>query len=197
MNNWNLLNVRYLSGGSLNSDNMGQTPLTAKYKKTFFQSETGELRDVTDLQSKRYRRDNSVKLFFGVYNKRFVQKSHSVLCAVVDQSEYPTVTKFINTLTRKLKRKGVDRLGYVWFRDVGDEVFHKHYHVIIATTRINADLFNELFCKKKHNRYDVEFLKSPKGITKYITDKELYAANRQRSYGKSRLFPEKLKKSNE
>jgi hypothetical protein len=184
-----LLNTKYLSDGSKKSDNIGQTPIIAKYENTFVNTVTGEVRSVTDLQSKIYKRDNCLKLFFRVYTKWFVKKSHSIICAVVNQDEYDTISKFINTITRKLQRKGIDRLGYVWVRDVGKEKFHKHFHILIATTRINKVLFNELFNGKKHNRYEVQFLKTPRGMAKYITDKDLYGANKQRTYGKSRQFP--------
>jgi hypothetical protein len=188
MNSWILRNYRNLSEGSRSSDNNGQTPVTAKYEKTFVNTETGEIRSTTDLQTKIYKRDTCVKLFFDTYKKYFVKKTHSILCGVVKQEEYNSITKFIHTITRKLQRKGIDRLGYVWIRDIGDEIFHKHYHVIIATTRINPTLFHELFRKKKHNHYDMQFLKTPKGMAKYITDKDLFGAKKQRSYGKSRLF---------
>ena len=134
--------------------------------------------------------------------KYFVKKTHSILCAVVNQEEYNSITKFIHAITRKLQRRGIDRLGYVWIRDIGAEIFHKHYHVFIATTRINPTLFHELFCKKKHNHYDIQFLKTPKGMAKYITDKDLYGAAKQRTYGKSNKFPikkvikAKLKRTN-
>jgi hypothetical protein len=188
MNSWILRNYRNLSEGSTSSDNNGQTPITAKYEKTFVNTETGEVRSRTDLQTKIYKRDTCVESFFTTYKEYFVKKTHSILCAVVNQDEYNSITKFIHTLTRKLQRKGIDRLGYVWIRDIGDEIFHKHYHVIIATTRINATLFHELFCNKKHNHYDLQFLKTPKGMAKYITDKDLFGTKNQRSYGRSRKF---------
>jgi len=189
MNHWNLFNIRYLSEGSKKSDNMGQAPLTAKYKKTFLNTETGQICEITDLESKIYKRNNCLKLFFNVYTKYFVKKSLTILTAVVNDDEYPSITKFVNTVTRKLKRKGIDRLGYVWVRDVGKKKFHKHYHIIIATTKIDDGLFKELFSKKKHNHYEVQFLKTPKGMAKYIKVKDLYGANKQRTYGKSRKFP--------
>ena len=189
MNEYILLYTKYLSEGSKKSDNIGQTPIIAKYEKTFVNTVTGEVRSVTDLQSKIYKRDNCLKLFFSVYTKWFIKKSHSVICAVVNQDEYGSISKFVNTITRKLQRKGIDRLGYVWVRDVGKEKFHKHFHIIIATTRIDSFLFNELFSEKKHNRYEVQFLRTPKGMAKYITDKDLYGENKQRTYGKSRQFP--------
>jgi hypothetical protein len=168
---------------------MGQAPLTAKYKKTFLNTETGQICEITDLESKIYKRNNCLKLFFNVYTKYFVKKSLTILTAVVNDDEYPSITKFVNTVTRKLKRKGIDRLGYVWVRDVGKKKFHKHYHIIIATTKIDDGLFKELFSKKKHNHYEVQFLKTPKGMAKYIKVKDLYGANKQRTYGKSRKFP--------
>ncbi len=193
MNNWKLFNLSYLSGRSDKSDNMGQIPLTAKYQKTFVNNETGELRKVTDLESKIYKRDKNLKLFFKIYSKHFTNKKVSLLSAVVNQENYSTITKFVNTINRKLKRAGVDRLGYVWIRDVGDEIFHKHFHIIIATSRIREEIFYELFCKKKHNHYEVQFVKTIKGILKYIIDKDLFGEHKQRSYGKSRKFPIKKK----
>ena len=126
MNEWALRNIRYLSEGSNKSVNVGQTPVLEKYKKTFLNLETGELKEITDLQSKIYKRDRFTRDFFNAYLKSFSNKKVSILSAVVNQDTYPTITKFINTITRKLKRKGIERLGYFWVRDVGDKRFHKH-----------------------------------------------------------------------
>jgi hypothetical protein len=188
MNSWILRNYRNLSEGSTSSNNNGQTPITAKYEKTFVNIETGEVRSRTDLQTKMYKRDICVESFFTVYKEYYGKKTHSILCAVVNQDQYNSITKFINTITRKFKRKGIDILGYVWVRDIGDKIFHKHYHVIFATPLINAALFKEIFCNKKHNHYDIQFLKTLKGMAKYIKDKDLFGAKKQRSFGKSRLF---------
>jgi hypothetical protein len=194
MNEWALRNIRYLSEGSNKSVNVGQTPVLEKYKKTFLNLETGELKEITDLQSKIYKRDRFMRDFFNAYLKSFSNKKVSILSAVVNQDTYPTITKFINTITRKLKRKGIERLGYFWVRDVGDKRFHKHFHILLATSRISAEKFKSIFENKDHNNYDIEFLKS-KGMKSYINDKELYAANKQRAFGKSKTFPLKLNKS--
>ena len=129
MGEWALRNIRYLSEGSNKSVNKGQTSILPKYSKTYLNIETGELNEVTDLQSKIYKRDKYLRLFFNVYLKYFSNKKITILSAVVNQDTYPTITKFINTITRKLKRKGIDRLGYFWIRDVGDERFHNHFHI--------------------------------------------------------------------
>jgi hypothetical protein len=195
MGEWILRNIRYLSEGSYNSVNKGQTSILPKYSKTYLNIETGELNEVTDLQSKIYKRDKFLRLFFNVYLKYYSNKQITILSAIVNQDTYPTITKFINTITRKLKRKGINRLGYFWVRDVGEKRFHKHFHILIATSRITAEKFKDIFEKKDHNKYDVQFLKS-KGMKRYINDKELYAANKQRAFGKSKTFPLNLKNSN-
>jgi len=130
-----------------------------------------------------------LNLFLKVYRKHYVQRNISILSAVVNQDEYASISKFVNTITRKLKRKGIARLGYVWVRDVGDEIFHKHYHIIIATTSISGNKFNELFFNKKHNDYEVQYVRTLTGISDYLKGKELFGANKQRTYGKSRKFP--------
>jgi hypothetical protein len=186
---WVLKNLHYLSEGSYASDNMGQVPMRAKYKRVFLNLSTGEINEVTDLQSKLHKRDKNLHLFFDVYAKYHGSNYLSIFSMVVNQEEYPSITKFINTITRKLKRKGIERLGYVWVRDVGEEVFRKHYHVLLATSEIDAKLFRELFCKKYHNHYRVQFLKFRFGMKNYIIKKDLFGDRKHRAYGKSRLFP--------
>jgi hypothetical protein len=194
MSEWVLRNIRYLSEGSNKSVNTGQTPILPKYNKTYLNIETGELNEVSDLQSKIYKRDKFLRLFFNVYQKYYSNKKITILSAVVNQDTYPTITKFINTITRKLKRKGIDRLGYFWVRDIGDKRFHKHFHILLATSIISTEKFKSIFEKKDHSNYEIEYLKS-KGMKSYINDKELFAANKQRAFGKSKTFPLKLNKS--
>jgi hypothetical protein len=194
MSEWALRKIRYLSEGSNKSVNSGQTPILPKYQKTFLNIETGELNEITDLQSKIYKRDRFLQSFFNVYYGSNTKNKISILSAVVNQDSYPTITKFINTITRKLKRKGIDRLGYFWVRDVGDKRFHKHFHIFLATSKISAEKFKSIFEKKDNNNYEIQFLKS-KGMKRYINDKELYAANKQRAFGISKTFPLKLNKS--
>ena len=195
MKEWALRRITYLiSEGSKVSDKSGQTPMRPKYLKTFVNIETGQLSEVTDLETKIYKRNNQLRLFFKVYTTPFAKKEITIFSAVVNQDEYSTVGKFINTITRKFKRKGIERLGYVWFRDVGNIKCHKHFHILFATSRVSSKLFKKLFGSKKNNNYEVKFLKSPRGITNYLEVKELYGAKKQRAFGKSRKFPLKVNK---
>lgn len=188
MTQWQLSNIKYLSGGSIKSDNSGQIPQIAKYRKTFVNTETGELNSITDLDSKKYKRNKYFDLFQKTYAKLYKDHEVSILAIVVNQANYETISKFVNTLSRKLKRKEIDKYGYVWVRDIGDETFEKHFHLIISISRITTSQFNELFYKKNNQDYEVQFMKSEKGLIRYIKEKELFGKKRQRTYGKSREF---------
>ena len=188
MNDWILLRLNYLLEGSNQSDNTGQIPKCAKYKKTFLNLQTGQVCEITDLQSKKCKRNYFLNLFLNVYQKCFKSKTVSILGFIVYQEYYGSVTKFINTISRKLKRKGVERLGYVWVRDIGENRFEKHFHLLIATSKMDSPIFHAIFHNKRHNKYKLEFMDSMKGIKNYLKEKELYGIGKQRSFSKSRKF---------
>ena len=195
MKDWAIHGIKYLSEKSEESINVGQTPLKAKYNLTFVEKNTGLLSTTTDLDIKKKKRFNFLNSFKETYSRVYKKKEISIFTAVVNEINYPKIGKFINTITRKLKRKGIDRLGYVWVRDIGEVKFEKHYHILIATSRVTKKQFYDLFHLKKHNKYKIKFVQSPNGITKYLNDKELYAAKRQRAYHTSRKFIKPKKKA--
>ena len=183
-----LLKFEPLSGRSVISDNSGQIPKVAKYKKIFANTDSGEIREITDLDSKKYRRNVYFNLFNTSYWQPYLKKEISILAIVVNQSAYSTITKFINTISRKFKRKGINILGYIWARDIGEVKFEKHFHLIMAVSRVEKKLFKELFFKKKDSDYEVQFVNKTKGIISYVKRKELYGLEKERSYGRSRKF---------
>ena len=188
INNWALYRITYLGQSDI-SDNIGQTPQQPKVLKTFVNIDTGQLSSTTDTDQKIYKRNKMFDDFIRVYEKDLFQKKISMLSMVVNQEDYENMTKFINTISRKLKRKNIKRLGYIWIRDIGEIKFEKHFHLIMATERIDSKQFKELFSQKRHSKYEVQFLKSKTGMINYIKAKKLYGAKKQRTYGRSRRFP--------
>lgn len=188
MKNYKLWKFDVLSGASIESDNSGQNPQQAKYRKHFINLDTAVVSSITDLDSKKYKRNKNIANFTTIYRAQFKKQIVSVLSFVVNESKYPTVSQFINMLGKKLSRKAVEKLGYVWVRDVGEINFERHFHILIATTRITAKMFQELFSKKNHSYFDVEFMRNPNGLKAYMTRKELFGVKKQRSYGKSKEF---------
>jgi hypothetical protein len=193
MSHWKLRNIKYLSEGSYTSINLGQTPVREKYLKVFKHEDTGLIKCVSDLQSKIHKRNNYLNLFIGVYGKHVKDKTVTILTLVINQERYSTMTKFINTISRKLKRKGIARLGYVWVRDVGDKEY-KHFHLLLAISRINQTQFDELFCGKSQGKYEVQFKRTKRGMINYLIRKDLFAANKQRAFAKSMKFNLLIKK---
>lgn len=188
MKQYKLWRFEVLSGASIESDKSGQIPQKAKYRKHFVNLETAEVSSITDLDSRKFKRNKHLTNFTNAYKTLFKNQDISILTFAVNQSTYNSVSKFLNMLGKKLRRKQVEKLGYVWVRDVGDIRFDRHFHVLIATSRITAEMFKGLFSKKRHSFYDVEFLENPKGMRDYLKKKDLYGIKRQRSYGKSKEF---------
>ena len=193
-----LYSLRYFSRGSNNSDNIGHTPLLPKYEKTFLNLEYGDLVTTNDLQSKIYKRNRKLNLFKEVYQPYFQNYEVTILGLVVDVNEYPKISKFLNSLSKKLQRKGIDKLGYVWVRDIGDKKFERHFHLLLATSRISKDTFKSLFEKKKSNAFSCILINAVGGMKNYLIKKDLYGGKNQRSYGSSKQFksPISSKKAN-
>jgi hypothetical protein len=185
MTNYKLWRYDLLSGASIDSDNLGQTPQRAKYRKHFVNLETAEVSQITDLQSRKHKRNTQVEQFVKCYTPLFKKQKISILSFVVKEDKYPTISKFLDMIAKKFNRKGIKKLGHVWVRDVGDILAEKHFHIMIATTRIEPEAFRELFSKKRHSNYDVEFSRNPKGLRTYIKQKELYGSKKKRAFGKS------------
>jgi hypothetical protein len=188
MKEWRLIRFQPISVTSNISDNSGQYPLQPKYFKTYLNLDTAEIKHSNDLIQKKNRRNFIFNEFCRKYSSLYKKKYISVFAIVVSEFEFPSMSKFINSFSRKLKRKGVEKLGYAWMRDIGEVKFEKHYHLLMATSKVNHKLFVELFSKKRNNKYDIQFVKNMKGIVGYIKDKNLFARNKQRAFGKSKEF---------
>ena len=189
MDKWKLVRFERLSIAS-NKDNLnnGQIPQQIKIKYFWVNLDTGECPVTTDIDSKKYKRSKMLNDFLWIYIKKVKKKEVTVLGFVYYEVGNNTISKFINMLSRKLMRKNISKLGHIWVRDVGDRKGKKHFHILIATSRIRPAIYKELFSKKKHADYNVEFINSIRGMKNYLTQKELYGAYRKRAFGSSREF---------
>lgn len=189
MKEWKLIRYQPISETSNTSDNVGQTPLLPKYDKIYLNLETAEVKYSNDLIQKKNRRNSIFNSFSNIYSRLYSKNLVSLFSIVVSNDEYDgKMSKFINSFSKKLKRKGIDKLGYVWIRDIGDIKFEKHFHLLFASSFISSKLFKELFSKKSSNQYSVQFIKKINGIKRYIREKELFASHKQRAFGKSKEF---------
>jgi hypothetical protein len=188
MNKYKLWKFDLLSGASIESDNSGQTPQRAKFRKHFVNLETAEISHITDLESRKYKRNKYLDAFTAVYKQPFSSQKISLLSFVVNESKYKSISQFLNMLSKKLCRKIISKYGYLWIRDVGDNRFERHFHLLIAVSRIDSRTFQELFSKKRHSEYEVEFFRNIRGLKSYLKKKNLYGAKKKRAFGKSKEF---------
>lgn len=188
MSDWILFKLKAIEGTSIESDNSGQTPKKPRIIKTFLNSLTGEISITTDLASKKLKRDVNVNLFKTTYFPYYKEQQVSCLSFVVKDSAYEKISDFMSFIKKKLKRKKLEIFGYFWIRDVGEVHFEKHYHIMIACTRLKENVFGELFKNKKTKDYDVQFTRNIKALSDYCRKKELYGKFRQRTNGRSLTY---------
>jgi hypothetical protein len=188
MGEYKLWRLECLLGRSYLSNKSGQIPQQAKYLIYYVNTTTGEICHSTDLAKRKYKRNKHADAFIQSYELSYSNKEISILSFVVNDSEYPSISKFFDMIGKKFKRKKIPKLGHFWVRDVGEIRFEKHYHILIAIPRIDAIMFRELFQGIKHDKYKVEFMKSKRGLRNYLKNKELFGAKGQRAYGRSKSF---------
>jgi hypothetical protein len=188
MKQYTFLKYESLLGRSYNSNNTGQTPLEPMYIKTFVNNYTNTVCQISDLDIRKNKRNHYLDTFISTYEKLYYKESISILGIIVNVSDYPTITKFLEMFKKKLKRKDIETLGYVWLRDAGDKVAEPHFHIILASTRILKEQFKEMFTKKKISNYEVQLSYFPNGLKAYFKKKGVFGKKKQRSFGKSTIF---------
>ena len=122
MTQYKLWRFDLLSGASIESNNSGQTPQRAKYRKHFVNLDTAVISQITDLQSRKFKRNNMINQFVKCYASMFKKQKISILTFVVNEEYYQSISRFINMISKKFARKDIKKLGYVWVRDVGIDI---------------------------------------------------------------------------
>lgn len=186
INEWRFGGFIPISDKSIESDKSGLLPLQPKCLKRYINQITGEISYSTDLSGRQAKKNTIVWAFKKFYLTKFKRKDVSLLGIVVD--DCGTISNFIHFLKKKLKRKQINVLGYVWVRDVGEKEWKKHFHLLVAIERIDGKTFKNLFQSKKTNKYDLQFIRNIKGLSEYCSRKDLYGVKGQRTYGKSKEF---------
>jgi hypothetical protein len=161
-------------------------PVVAKYKLGFFDDQTGNFFETTDLNIKKGNKRKRFNLFKDTYIKLFKTKKISVLLFIIEPEFWENNSKFISYLKKKIGRLSIDNYGYIWTNDVGDEKFKIHTHFVIATSRLTSEQI-KILIKKKY-KYKFICCNNLRDFTAYLKNKELYAEKKKRSWGCSRTF---------
>jgi hypothetical protein len=157
------------------------------YSSVFQNDNDGSFFELDDVQIMRYKRNKALCMFFETYaNKEKYQLFEFGLPFLVSEN--------MSVIIRKLKRKcdSINNkvLGYLWVYDVGEENFGKHYHLLIATMKINDYKYpNALKLDFKGSKIHGDFVRTNEAFKNYLIGKCLYDRGyRKRLYGKSINF---------
>lgn len=195
MKDWMFIGFRPIEEASNVTDKSGQTPLRARKKLFFKDLNTGKISSTTDLEYKKKAKRSILDDFQRAYLKSFSKKKITIMLIVIKESKYPDISRFIQDYKKKLARRKIFTLGYMWVRDVGEVKFEKHIHLVLVTNRITGDEFRSMMSSRRAKGYDVELCNNVPGFKSYLRKKDLFGANRQRSFGRSTDFPLKFQKN--
>lgn len=157
------------------------------YSSVFQNDNDGSFFELDDVQIMRHKRNKAICMFFETYsNKEKYQLFEFGLPYLVSEN--------MSVIIRKLKRKcnSINNkvLGYLWVYDVGEENFGEHYHLLIATMKINDYKYpNALKLDFKGSKIHGDFVRTDEAFKNYLIGKCLYDRGyRKRLYGKSINF---------
>ena len=176
-----------IEGGSIFNNKWGDIPRVATKKYFFINTITEETFSVTDLILQKQRRNRVLVKMRETYSRLIVGKKISTLIIVAPIEQYNKPADFLKEFKRKLIRNNIYLLGYYWQRDIGEKIFKCHFHFIFFLKKIDGVVFNKLF-KSKKAKYNAQFCNSLSDFKGYLKKKELYAPEKKRSYGCSRVF---------
>lgn len=111
--------------------------------ESIMDKETGEILSqgvytTDDLTSGNYRKIKAVNRFCSHFNPLYRKRKVSLFfgaLTLANQSKVD-IRKLTKLYKQRLKRNGVDVLGFLWVLEISDTL-HVHYHFLMATNRLN------------------------------------------------------------
>jgi hypothetical protein len=171
---------------------------TGHFRGDVVDEETGEVKEgevwqCTDSDMSLSRKRKAIAKFTDVYSPLYEKYEVSVMFLTLTRCNVAPVPidEFINIMKKRFLRHKIPVLGYFWVNEVS-EGFHHHYHIAIATKRVN---FRKL---PKWIKFDdvwgqgtsIEFIKkSVKAyLGKYIGKNNIGRMMNFRTYGRSQKY---------
>ena len=186
---WKFYNMTPLfEKGSMIIDIRGEVAQEAKRRLHFFEEETGLISSVTDLKLKKQKRNRKILQFKQSYQRLFEMNQISIVLVAVCIDKYTTPKQYMDILKDQLKASGLVLYGYYYQRDIGDIEFKRHFHFMVAISRIaNYNVIKFLRkCHSSSNKVTLSF--SIEGFSNYLMKKEIYCPYKCKSWGCSRKF---------
>jgi hypothetical protein len=186
-----LIKTTPLVSDTLIKDTKGYSPQIAKQLLLFVNDETGEFFKATDLQIRQAKKKKKFIDFENVYTQAFADAKIFVIGVVIDyDDEKRTIDYLLRDLKKRIRKLGIKVLGYIGVRDIGDNKFQRHLHVLVAVNKLTMDEFGKLQGKPKENEVmeTLDCLKRFHKLIWYLIHKNLYAPYKSRTYYSSLKF---------
>jgi hypothetical protein len=167
-------------------DKWGEIPHKPTRDIIFVDDSTGVVFSTNDLQIKLFKRSKKIKNFYTFYSSFFYEKLVSAVLYVVNVKSISSISNQLKTIRKKLKKNHIQLLAYYWQRDIGENLFEPHYHIILILPRIRIELFNKLFEKKNKCGAKAVLCHNLDRFTSYLIGKEILAPFKSRNNSMSR-----------
>jgi hypothetical protein len=160
-----------------------------KYVKAFRNKITQEKFVTNEVQIMKYKRNKKITLFFDTYSS---YSKFSLIEIGFDFEVTPKVSDVLRIAKRNIARLNQDFLGYIWLVDKGTENGTMHFHLIVASNKLDfvgKKLPREMLFKFNGKKIHSSFVKNNEKLKKYLLKKKIYfIGKRKRVFGKSRNY---------
>lgn len=168
---WEFFGTSLISGTTILRDKGYIQKGVAKRERTFvhfIDKESNIVSSTTDIRRTMYRRNKKIEAFYQAYQKSYADNSVSIIDVYLPiETEKDSFKRFSMRLRRVFSNGEYKLLGYVWVRDIGENKFKHHYHVLIALSKVNvqgeklpATLKFSSFWKGSRSRFVMSFYKA-------------------------------------
>jgi hypothetical protein len=166
-----------------------------------YDKETGELLAKGVYQTNDFKTSNGKKIkkldqFCNYYQPLYKERKVTLWFLTFTRANHSRLSfKQMNNIVKKYyKREGMDIRGFIWTYEISKDNYHWHYHLCLATDRINIK-GKGLPTKLKFDflwgqRTELEFVKKDirHYMAKYFAKCDFRLDSRIRSYGSSKKF---------
>jgi len=174
--------------GSMIIDIRGEIAQEAKWRLNFVEEETGLISSVTDLQLKKQKRNKKLLRFRNTYQRLIELKQVSIILVAVSIEKFATAKQYMDILKDQLKANALELYGYYYQRDIGEKVYKRHFHFMVATSRITNENVTKFLRKCSSNNSKIVLNFSIQAFSNYLMDKEIFCPYKHKSWGCSRYF---------
>jgi hypothetical protein len=139
--------------------------------------------EITGYGKIKKRRNDRLEDFKNAYQDLVIKGRMSVLCLVVWADKQKNINNFIKYFkNKKLWKLGIKASSHCRVNDIGQKSKRPHWHVFIATSKINETDLKRIFKESKKSKYTGILMDDTFSLVPYCQKKELYKQEGRKSW---------------